>query len=249
MKRLDKIKQKVEFEKKVTVSDLSKTFGVTEETIRKDLEKLESDRFLTRTFGGAIYNNPLQNENINFYMRASINLEEKRRIASLFYNILGNRRTIVADSSTTVMETIKLLKNNNNLTIISSSTEIFRELSGSSVNIISIGGIFNEVTLSLQGNLAKENIRRYHMDIALISCKGLDMYNGIMDSNEGDADIKMEMVKHASEVVLLADHTKFNKKAFIQFLDLEKLNYLITDMKPEDKWIEFCSKCNIQLIY
>lgn len=249
MKRLDKIKQKIEVEKRVTVSNLSKAFGVTEETIRKDLEKLESDRFLTRTFGGAIYNNPMQNVNIHFYMRSSINLEEKRRIASLFYNMLGNRRTIAADSSTTVMETIKFLKNNKDLTVISSSTEIFRELSGSSINIISIGGVFNEVTLSLQGNLAKENIRRYHMDIALISCKGLDIHDGIMDSNEGDADIKMEMVKHASEVVLLADHTKFNKKAFIQFLDLEKLNYLITDMKPEDKWIEFCNKCNIQLIY
>lgn len=245
-KRLDKIKSKIEIDKKVTVYELSKTFNVTEETIRRDLEKLELEGFLTRTFGGAIFNNQSQKENMSFYTRASINIEEKRKIASLFYNMIENKKTIAADSSTTVMEAIK---NINGLTILSSSTEIFRELLGSKINIISIGGTFNEKTLSLQGNLAKENIKRYYMDIALISCKGLDINKGVMDSNEGDAEIKMEMIKQASEVILLADNTKFNKKALVQFLDLNKVNYIITDKKPDDEWIDFCRDANINLIY
>ncbi|MBW5377413.1 DeoR/GlpR transcriptional regulator, partial [Brachyspira pilosicoli] len=65
--RLDKIKSKIEIDKKVTVSELSKTFNVTEETIRRDLEKLELEGFLTRTFGGAIFNNQSQKENMSFY--------------------------------------------------------------------------------------------------------------------------------------------------------------------------------------
>ena len=248
-KRLDKIKSKIEIDKKVTVYELSKTFNLTEETIRRDLEKLELEGFLTRTFGGAIFNNQSQKENMSFYTRASINIEEKRKIASLFYNMIENKKTIAADSSTTVMEAIKAIKNINGLTILSSSTEIFRELLGSKINIISIGGTFNEKTLSLQGNLAKENIKRYYMDIALISCKGLDINKGVMDSNEGDAEIKMEMIKQASEVILLADNTKFNKKALVQFLDLNKVNYIITDKKPDDEWIDFCRDANINLIY
>ena len=87
------------------------------------------------------------------------------------------------------------------------------------------------------------------MDIALISCKGLDINKGVMDSNEGDAEIKMEMIKQASEVILLADNTKFNKKALVQFLDLNKVNYIITDKKPDDEWIDFCRDANINLIY
>lgn len=55
------------------------------------------------------------------------------------------------------------------------------------------------------------------MDLALLSCKGLDMDKGIMDSSEREADVKTEMVKQALEVALLADHTKFERTAFVQF--------------------------------
>ena len=68
-------------------------------------------------------------------------------------------------------------------------------MTGSEIHILSTGGVFNEDSLSLQGNLAKENIRRYHVDLALLSCKGLDMDKGIMDSSEREADVKTEMVK------------------------------------------------------
>ena len=140
------------------------------------------------------------------------------------------------------MEAIRLLKANRNITVLSSSTEIFREMTGSEIHILSTGGAFNEDSLSLQGNLAKENIRRYHVDLALLSCKGLDMDKGIMDSSEREADVKTEMVKQALEVALLADHTKFERTAFVQFLDWDKVTYLVTDERPSDQWVEFCKE-------
>ena len=151
--------------------------------------------------------------------------------------------------NTTVMEAIRLLKANRNITVLSSSTEIFREMTGSEIHILSTGGVFNEDSLSLQGNLAKENIRRYHVDLALLSCKGLDMDKGIMDSSEREADVKTEMVKQALEVALLADHTKFERTAFVQFLDWDKVTYLVTDERPSDQWVEFCKEKGITLIY
>ena len=207
--RLEHIREQVKNEKKVTVSELSKIYKVTEETIRRDLEKLEKEGFLTRTFGGAVLNSASQKEHIHFYKRTSINQKEKAKIAQLFKEVLDQKRTIAADASTTVMEAIRLLKANRNITVLSSSTEIFREMTGSEIHILSTGGVFNEDSLSLQGNLAKENIRRYHVDLALLSCKGLDMDKGIMDSSEREADVKTEMVKQALEVALLSDHTKF----------------------------------------
>ena len=191
--RLEHIREQVKNEKKVTVSELSKIYKVTEETIRRDLEKLEKEGFLTRTFGGAVLNSASQKEHIHFYKRTSINQKEKAKIAQLFKEVLDQKRTIAADASTTVMEAIRLLKANRNITVLSSSTEIFREMTGSEIHILSTGGVFNEDSLSLQGNLAKENIRRYHVDLALLSCKGLDMDKGIMDSSEREADVKTEM--------------------------------------------------------
>lgn len=247
--RLILIKQQIKKEKKVSVSELSKLYKVTEETIRRDLEKLEAEGIITRTFGGAVLNNNIVLDNIHFYKRADINSEEKRKIAINFYDILNTKSTIATDSSTTVMEAVKLVKDNGELTILSVSTEIFRELSDSNIRVISTGGVFNKKTLSLQGQVAKENISRYHVDIALISCKGLDMEKGAMDTNDNETEVKRCMIKQAKEVALLVDHTKFNKTVFAHLVDLDEIDYLVTDKEPTQEWVRFCKEKNIRLIY
>lgn len=76
------------------------------------------------------------------------------------------------------------------MTVVTNSTEVFREFQQTSINVISTGGVFNKKTLSLQGQLAKSNIVKYSVDLALISCKGLNIDKGVQDSNEGEAEIK-----------------------------------------------------------
>ncbi|MDO4170376.1 MAG: DeoR/GlpR family DNA-binding transcription regulator [Lachnospiraceae bacterium] len=246
--RLKAIKEKIKIEKKVTVSDLSRTYKVTEETIRRDLEKLEAEGFLTRTFGGAVLNNTVPVENVHFYKRAAIHSDEKKKIAAAFYDILKDKVTISIDSSTTVMEAIKMLKDKE-LTILSVSTEIFRELGDTNIRIISSGGVFNKKTLSLQGQVAKDTIGRYHVEIALISCTGLDLDRGITDTSESETEVKRCMIKQAEEVALLVDHTKFGKRAFAKLLDFDGVDYLVTDQKPNNDWIQLCEEKNIRLIY
>lgn len=158
-------------------------------------------------------------------------------------------RTIMVDNSTTVIEAIKLLKDNRNLTAISFSAQIFQELDETNMMLVSTGGIYDERTRSFYGSLAKENIRKYNVDVALLGCKGLDMTNGISDSSEGEADLKAEMSSRAASVVVLADHSKFGQTAFVNFLHWDMVNCLITDEKPEDEWVEFCNRMNIRLIY
>ncbi|MDY2725236.1 DeoR/GlpR family DNA-binding transcription regulator [Anaerostipes faecalis] len=246
--RLNMIRQQLKADKKVTVSNLSRTYQVTEETIRRDLEKLEAEGFLTRTFGGAVYNQSVQKENVHFYKRAAMNIEEKKKIASASFDFLKDKNTLATDSSTTVMEAVKLLKDKD-LTILSASTEIFRELGDTNIRIISTGGMFNKKTLSLQGQVAKDTVQRYHVNIALISCKGLDLEKGVTDTNESEAEVKKCMIRQAEEVALLVDHTKFGRTAFAHLLDFEDIDYLVTDERPDDEWIQLCREKNIQLIY
>lgn len=246
--RLNMIRQQLKADKKVTVSNLSRTYQVTEETIRRDLEKLEAEGFLTRTFGGAVYNQSVQKENVHFYKRAAMNIEEKKKIASASFDFLKDKNTLATDSSTTVMEAVKLLKDKD-LTILSASTEIFRELGDTNIRIISTGGMFNKKTLSLQGQVAKDTVQRYHVNIALISCKGLDLEKGVTDTNESEAEVKKCMIRQAKEVALLVDHTKFGRTAFAHLLDFEDIDYLVTDERPDDEWIQLCREKNIQLIY
>ena len=75
------------------------------------------------------------------------------------------------------------------------------------------------------------------------------LFRSIMDSSEREADVKTEMVKQALEVALLADHTKFERTAFVQFLDWDQVTYLVTDERPSDQWVEFCKEKGITLIY
>lgn len=246
--RLKLIRQQVEEEKKVTVASLSQIHGVTEETIRRDLEKLEAEGFLTRTFGGAVLNNNSLSDNVYFRDRVAINMEEKRKIAVSFYDILDGKHSISTDSSTTVMEAVKLLKGRDR-TVLSFSTEVFSELWNTDIKIISTGGIFNRSTLSLHGRVAKETIKSYRVEIALISCKGLDLEHGAMDTNEDESEVKKCMIKQAEEVALLVDHTKFGKIAFAHVLDLKDVDYLVTDQKPDDAWISYCEENGVRLIY
>ncbi|WP_409308040.1 DeoR/GlpR family DNA-binding transcription regulator [Pectobacterium sp. B1J-3] len=243
------IKQMVTNDKKVTVANLSHMFKVTEETIRRDLEKLEGEGFVTRTYGGAVLNTSNLSDSVHFYKRAKSFLEEKKAIALKALPFIKNKTTIAADSSTTVMELLKLLKDRSDLTLLTNSAEAFHELAQSDINVVSTGGELNKNTLSLQGMITKEVIAKYHLDIMVMSCKGLDIQNGALDSNEAEAEIKKTMVSQSTEVALLIDHSKFDRKAFVRLVELEHINYIITDIKPNDKWISLCEKKGIKLIF
>nr|WP_294491344.1 DeoR/GlpR family DNA-binding transcription regulator [uncultured Mediterraneibacter sp.] len=247
--RLMLIRQTVQTAKKMSVGELSRMCRVTEETIRRDLDKLEAEGTVTRVHGGAIWNEGAQKEGIHFYRRLNRHLREKQEIARKTAELLEGKSTVIADSSTTVAEALKIIPDTQEITIVTNSTEVFRELQQSSFNIISTGGEFNKKALSLQGQLAKTNIGKYNVDLALISCKGLSIEKGVLDSNESEAEIKKAMLLQAQEVALLADYSKFNQSAFVQLIELEKVNYLITDRKPDDEWVEYCREKSIQLIY
>lgn len=247
--RLMNIRQIVQSQKKVSVSELSESCGVTEETIRRDLDKLEADGVVTRVHGGAIWNEGTQKDGVHFYRRLSKHLKEKQVIARKASRLFEGCNTIIADSSTTVVEALKLLPKSPEITVVTNSTEVFNEFQQEPFQIISTGGVFNKKALSLQGQLAKTNIAKYNVSLALISCKGLSIEKGVLDSNESEAEVKKAMLTQAEEVALLVDFSKFGQSAFVKLIDLDKVNYIITDQKPSEEWLDYCDEHDIELIY
>lgn len=247
--RINTIQQIITKDRKVNVSELSRLFEVTEETIRRDLEKLEKQGFLTRTYGGAVLNNQLPSEGVSFFNRARHSVEEKKQMAIKALPLLSGKNTIAADSSTTVMELLNLIRDRSDLTLLTNSTQVFLEFMQSDINIVSTGGNYNRKDLSLQGRIAKDTIKKHHVDVFLMSCKGLDLESGALDSNEGEAEIKKVMLSQASKVVLLIDHTKFDKKGFIQLTGLDSIDTVVTDCKPSDEWLEKFREHNIDVIF
>ena len=247
--RLEIIKEIVKQDKKLYVSKLSEKFDVTEETIRRDLEKLEKEGLVTRTYGGAILNNDKKNDNRKFLKRESENEELKKAIALKALDYITPGATLAADSSTTVTEVLSLIKDRDDITVITNSVEGLIELSDSNINVLATGGILKHNLKSLQGSIAKSTILNYNVDIAFLSCKAIDMKKGIMDCNESESELKKLMRKQADKTVLLIDHTKFNKSSFIKVFDFKDIDMIITDEEPSEEWIEYLKKNKLDLIF
>lgn len=246
--RRKKIIDLVHQDKRVLVSDLSRMFEVTEETIRRDLEKLEKDGIVSRTYGGAMLNRHT-NEDLPFLTRGALNTDIKRAIAIQALDLINDGDTLMVDPSSTSFEFLKLLGNKSNLTIITNSINILHEFASSSHSIISTGGSLRHRSLSLVGPVAHETIQRYNVDTAVISCKALDMDRGVTDSNEPECELKKYMLRQAHKVVLLADHTKFDQTAFARLAELSRIDVLITDRKPSEAWLKLLSGKNVEVLY
>ncbi|MCR4944004.1 MAG: DeoR/GlpR family DNA-binding transcription regulator [Clostridium sp.] len=247
--RLDIIKNIVKIEKKLYVSKLSEKFNVTEETIRRDLEKLEKEGLVTRTYGGAILNSNTGNEDIQFPRRTRINEELKRDIALKALEYIAPGITIAADSSTTVLELLSTIKNRNDVTVITNSVEGLMELSDSYVNVLATGGNLKQNLKSLQGPITKNTLLNYNVDITLLSCNAIDMKKGILEANEAESEIKKIMKKQADKTILLVDHTKFNKSSLVKMFDFKDLDIIITDREPDEEWKEFLNKNKIEVVF
>ncbi|QHQ61859.1 DeoR family transcriptional regulator [Anaerocolumna sedimenticola] len=249
IERRNKILAMLQRDSRVVVSDLSTSFNVTEETIRRDLEKLEKEGFAKKTYGGAIINESL-NVDLPYTVRKKANVTNKQYIADIISSMIEDGDHIMMDASSTAVYVAKHLKNKKNITIITNSIEILLELSEvAGWKVLSTGGTLREGSLSLVGYQAEKMITNYHVDKAIISCKGIDMEKGITDSNEMDAHIKKLMLESANIKILAADNSKFNKISFTKIGDLTDIDILITDTELDDKWKQVFNTMKVETQY
>ena len=249
IERRRQILLKLETEGKVIVSELAKDFDVTEETIRRDLEKLDNEGLVSKTYGGAV-SKQSSSLDLPFKVRKSVSVEEKQIISNLVSKLISDGERIMLDASSTAIYVVKKLKEKKNLTVITNSVEILLELADRpDFTVLSTGGSLKEGALSLTGSSAEKMISSYHVDTAICSCKGIDIDLGVTDSNEKDSLIKQAMFNSAERKILAVDSAKFNKKSFVKVSDMSNVDVLITDQKPDDEWCEFCKRNKIELVY
>lgn len=243
------ILEKVHAEKKVIVSELSKEFDVSEETIRRDLDKLADDGHVIKSYGGAVINE-IGSIDLPFNVRWKANSVGKQKIADLVSREIKDGERIFLDASTTAVFIAKNIKQKKHLTVITNSIENLLELSDvSGWDVISTGGLLKAGSMSLLGMRAAESIERYNADKVFLSCKGVDLMKGVTEGNDETGSIKQSMLESAKRVYLTVDSSKFDKVAFSIICPLSKIDVVVTDKKPDAKWIETFKKLNIQCLY
>lgn len=249
VERRNLILEKLQEDKRVVVSELSQLFNVSEETIRRDLEKLDKDGLAIKSYGGAIIN---ENTSIDlpFNVRKNRNVQGKQKIAELIAQTIHDGDHIMLDASTTAVFVAKAIKQKSNITVITNSVEIIIELSDvPNFNIISTGGMVKEGYLALVGPRAVDAIAAYNVEKSIISCKGFDINKGFTDSIDLFAQAKQTMMSASKETVLAVDSSKFGTVAFSKICDLNDINIFVTDKKPDTQLLAILKEKNITCLY
>ena len=218
------------------VRDLSAAFGVSEATIRQDLEKLESEGHIVRQHGGAFLRTmPKQVETLS--LQHMENIEKKRKIGLKAASLVGDGETIILDAGSTTTEIAHNLLGRNSLTVITNALNIALMLGavpGYAVHMP--GGQFKAPTLSLSGDKAAEYFQDVLAGKLFLATAGVALDSGLTYPSFADLQLKQAMIRAAAHVYLVADSTKINRSSFTRLGTLDVIHSFITDdgIRDED---------------
>jgi DeoR/GlpR family transcriptional regulator of sugar metabolism len=219
----------------VTVSRLSEQLGVSDVTIRKDLQQLEDQGYLTRVRGGAVFSGRGQLE-LRFAARQQLALDEKRRLAARAAQFVRPGATVFLDGSTTVFQMTRLLRHVQGLTVITNGLYAALELSfAPEITTIVVGGILRKQSSSLVDLLTPELLRRLHVDVAFVSCRGFTVEHGLMESDLREAQLKRAMAQAAQQTVALVDSSKVGHVYIATSLLPEEIDMLLVDPRMDEE--------------
>ncbi|KHF41663.1 DeoR/GlpR family DNA-binding transcription regulator [Halalkalibacter okhensis] len=231
----------------VRVVHLSKLFGVTEETIRRDLEKLESEGQLKRIHGGAV---PLNDGSMELPLieRTVQNINEKRLIGQKAAEFVVDGDIIALDSSTTCLELAKSL-DNQSIHVFTNGLPVVMELGNkTSMKVLCTGGFFDEDHHAFFGQVAERSMEGHHIDKLFLSCKGYHVDWGMSESHEQQAMLKRKLLLVADEVNLLIDSSKINVKALINTAPSDRITRIFTDKGALAADINLIEKRGIEVV-
>jgi DeoR/GlpR family transcriptional regulator of sugar metabolism len=236
-------------DKAVSINKLSDRFSVSTASIRRDLEKMERQGMVKRTYGGAVLIEGV-NVEIPLVVREIEQKEAKLKIAKAAARFIGDQDTIFIDSSTTTKELTNFMDGITNLTVITNGIRAMTDMALlENVTVYGISGKLRKPSLSLVGNQAETNVTNYWASKLFFSCTGMWMSHGAMDYSDVEAEVRKRMMAVSQKIILLCDHTKFDRPAFYKICPFSQVNVLITDKELSSQWEALLQQNGVELIY
>lgn len=247
VERRKEILEILEKRNSVSVEELSDVLFTAKATIRRDLDKMARDGVITRTHGGAV---KLQSGNIDYPLsfRESENGKIKDAISVLAAEFVSDGQSLFLDGSSTVIRLIEKLAFKKRLKIITNGVKTAYELSQAGLDTICTGGSLSVNSASLTGAQTVKCVEKYNVDVFFFSCRAISMECGVTESSEEVAAVKQAMANKSKKNILLVDSAKFDRTAFCTLDVLNRLDYVITDRLPSEKWREFFNKHGVKVL-
>ncbi|KRG72085.1 DeoR/GlpR family DNA-binding transcription regulator [Pseudoxanthomonas dokdonensis] len=233
----------------VQVTALARQFGVSMQTVRKDLRYLVERGVLARAYGGAIDSNVVGSGQAepHYEAKRTSHLDEKRRIGACAAKLINAGDTIAIDSGTTAIQLAEAVPDIE-LTVVTNDFGVLTALAPKEhIHIVMLGGELRRKNMAFYGGLTVEALDDLHVDLLFLGVDGFDLERGISTHYEPEAMLNRKMVEAARKVVAITDSSKFGKVCLHRIIPISGLDALITDTGAPDDVVQACQALGVDL--
>ncbi len=231
---------------RVTVEDLAAHFGVTLQTIRRDLADLCDAGRLERVHGGAVL--PSGVTNIGYEDRRNLNAQAKERIAARVARDIPRGASLFLNIGTTTEAVARALRGHRDLMVVTNNLNVANILAANDgIEVIVAGGVLRRADAGLVGDIALDMLRHFKVDIAVIGTSALDEDGDLLDFDVREVRISQAIIKQARQAWLAADCSKFTRSAPVRIASLADVDRFITDAPPPDRIARLCAEWQTQV--
>lgn len=244
VKRLQQVEDYIKKAGTCTYEELCAHFDISMSTTRRDISELEKYGKIVKTYGGIIAKEEEEEKDTIQLKYGSY----QDKIAKSASELVEDGEIILLGSGSTVAHMVHHLNNKKNLTVITNNLVVIEESMKYGFNVINIGGNLDRNTMSFVGMQTIKQLKELNANKSFISCNGITRKHGLSNVADLEADIKRAIIRISSCVVALADHSKFDKMSLYTFADMEEIDVLVTDVEPDQEYMELFEKSHTRLV-
>lgn len=232
---------------KVVVEDLAQHFGVTLQTIRRDLTELCDTGQLTRVYGGAILASGVVN--IGYEDRRGLNPEEKDRIGRLCASAIPHEASLFLNIGTTTEAVARALLSHRNLLVVTNNLNVANILAQNpTAEVIVAGGVLRRTDGGLVGDMTMEMVRQFKVDYAVIGTSAMDEEGDLLDYDYREVRVSQAILRQARRTYLVADRSKFGRSAPVRIGSLSEIDTFFTDAPPPPRVRRLCEQWETEIL-
>jgi len=230
-----------------TVESLSERFGVTLQTVRRDVKLLAEAGLLARFHGGVRLPSSTT-ENIAYRQREALNADAKKRIAKAVAARVPDGCSLLINLGTTTEAVARELLRHKGLRVITNNLNVAAILADNAdCEVIVAGGVVRNRDRGIVGEAAVDFIRQFRVDIGLIGISGIEADGSLRDFDYREVKVARVIIDQSREVWLAADHSKFNRPAMVELARIDQLDLLFTDQPPPAPYPALLAEAGVQL--
>lgn len=233
----------------ISLNDLCDTFGVSKNTIRRDVAELEEQGVIRKVYGGIVLAEDEAGTPEPFANREGRNVEAKKKVAQIAASLVQDGDVIYIDSGTTTMHMIPYLAKRRYLTIVTASVHVINAASSyPGLNIIATGGTLYMPSNAFVGPSVLAALQNYNLSKVFLASTGISIAHGATNASPLECEIKRSLAQKNAARFLLVDSSKFDQASLMTYCDLKDLDAVITDKEPPKEYVDYFEKNNVRLI-